>query len=173
MEGYASDAGFPNNLKIQKEAQESMAFGASLLTQGDASSALTHISRSLQLYPTADAHYNMGICQYMLKDTDKALDHWHKSLSLDPNQADVYVSLGNIYFMSKKDPQQAISYMTKAQQLAPEDPEIMFNLACMQESSGSLEPAIQLYEKAIEHGLEKAKAYLRNAIVKQMAQSSK
>ncbi|KAJ2808813.1 hypothetical protein H4R20_000633 [Coemansia guatemalensis] len=87
---------------------------------------------------------------------------------MDPSQADVYVSLGNIYFMSKKDPEAAISYMKHALELTPTDPEIQFNLACMYESKDDLEAAIRLYDQAVSHGLEKAKAHLRNAMAKRM-----
>ncbi|KAJ2356956.1 hypothetical protein IWW50_002920 [Coemansia erecta] len=165
---YATDAGFTDSHLLAQQAQESMSRGASALTQGNAPAALPYLEHALRLHPTADTHYNMGICRYMLNDVDQAIEHWQMSVTMDPTQADAYVSLGNAYFLSKKDTKRAIEFMTKAMELAPKDPEIQFNLACVHESAGDLESAIMLYDRAVSYGLEKAQAYLRNAIAKQM-----
>ncbi|KAJ2557154.1 hypothetical protein GGH12_006237 [Coemansia sp. RSA 1822] len=148
-----------------------MSLGTSALTQGNADKAQTHLEHALQLHPTSDTHYNMGICQYMLKNIDRAIEHWKKSVQMDPHGADAYVSLGNAYFLSKKESGMAIEYMQKAMELAPSDPEIQFNLACMHESQGSLNQAIELYNKAVSNGLERAQPYLRNAMAKRMKQN--
>ncbi|KAJ2370551.1 hypothetical protein H4S02_000083 [Coemansia sp. RSA 2611] len=166
---YASDAGFPQPPPvIAQQAQMAMSQGLALLAQGDAPAASELLARALELRPTADAHYNMGVCQLMLKNTDRARAHWLSSIQLDPTQADAFVSLGNVCFMDQKDSKRAIAYMRKALELAPRDPEIMFNLATMLESTGELAEAVEMYDRAVSHGLEKAQPFLRNAIAKRM-----
>ncbi|KAJ2446635.1 hypothetical protein H4S00_001851 [Coemansia sp. D1744] len=167
---YASDAGFTNPSALARQAHDAMSLGTSALTQGNAQQAQTHLEHALQLHPTSDAHYNMGICQYMLKNIDCAIEHWKKSVQMDPKGADAYVSLGNAYFLSKKESGTAIDYMQKAIELAPNDPEIQFNLACMHESQGSLDQAIELYTQAASNGLDRAQPYLRNAMAKRIKQ---
>ncbi|KAJ2496243.1 hypothetical protein GGH96_005969 [Coemansia sp. RSA 1972] len=168
---YASDAGFTNPSALARQAHDAMSLGTFALTQGNAEQAQTHLEHALQLHPTSDAHYNMGMCQYMLKNIDLAIEHWKKSMQMDPSSPDAYVSLGNAYFLSKNESETAIEYMQKALELAPNDPEIQFNLACMRESEGSIDQAIDLYTKAASNGLERAQPFLRNAMAKRVKQN--
>ncbi|KAI8320249.1 TPR-like protein [Martensiomyces pterosporus] len=166
---FASDIEFGNSGKsAPQQAQESMSLGVDALAQGNTQQALDHFSHALTLSPTADAHYNIGICHYTLGSVDKALEHWEQALVLDPNQADAHVNAGNVYFMNKKDAQSAIRHMVKAVELAPKDGEIQFNLGCMYEATGQLESAIKMYDRAASNGLEKARTHMRNTMAKQM-----
>lgn len=47
-------------------------------------------------------------------------------------------------------------------ELAPDDPEIMFNFAAVLEATGQLTEALEYYKKSKEHGVDKAAVHIRN-----------
>lgn len=47
-------------------------------------------------------------------------------------------------------------------ELAPDDPEIMFNFAAVLEATGQLTDALEYYKKSKEHGVDKAAVHIRN-----------
>lgn len=166
---YASSTAGPT-----KSAMELMAQGVTELSSGNTKTALEHFKQAELLQPaTADIHYNRGVAEYSLGNIDQALNSWIRATQLDPNQADTHVNIGNVYFMNKKDNQQAISHMRRAAELAPRDAEILFNLACIHEATDDLAAAIRCYDRAAEEGLEKAKTHMRNAMAKQMNKVNK
>ncbi|KAJ1932148.1 hypothetical protein GGF37_007156 [Kickxella alabastrina] len=167
---YASSVDF-NPLLLQQEAQESMEQGTQELSRGNPQSALSHFNKVLTMRPTPDAHYNAGVCEYMMGQVDRALENWEKAVAMDPTQADAHVNAGNVYFMNKRDIPKAVAHLKKAVELAPRDSEILFNLACMYEASDELDSAIRMYDRAAGLGLEKANAFLRNAMAKKMTKS--
>lgn len=64
-----------------------------------------------------------------------AIEAWKQSIKLEPS-ADAYTNLGSAYMMSQPpNAPEAIKALTAALEIAPEDPEIQFNLAAILESS--------------------------------------
>jgi len=66
----------------------------------------------------------------------------------------------------------AIQHLTSALELAPDDPEIAFNLAVILESSGKLETSLRLYERALEGGIGRAVQNIRNVRAKIVSQKA-
>ncbi|KAJ2085588.1 hypothetical protein IW138_006238 [Coemansia sp. RSA 986] len=162
---YASDAGFTRE---GTKAQESMTKGVSALSAGNARTALDHFIHALSVSPSSDAHYNIGLCYYSMGDIEKALEHWKRSIDMDPSKVDAHVNYGNLRFTHNKDKDTSIFHLEKAVELDPKDAEIQYNLACVYEATGQLELAINMYRRAENNGLEKAKVHLRNVMAKLM-----
>lgn len=56
--------------------------------------AITSFSSFLQLNPSAEAHYHLGIALFIAGQNDKALDNFKQSLSLDDKYAQSYSGIG-------------------------------------------------------------------------------
>ena len=79
---------------------------------------------------------------------DDAKENWLKSIELDSRQPDAYLNLGNFEILVTKNPREAIRYFRKALELAPEDAEIMFNLAvALDRQDDHLQEALDLYRR--------------------------
>lgn len=70
-------------------------------------------------------------------------------------------------------PAEAIKALTAAMEIAPDDPEIQFNLAATLESTDALDTALTLYKKAHAGGVERAATNIRNVGAKLLAKRLK
>ena len=132
-------------------AQNLMTEAAQMLEQGKIDHAMEAYQRSNELYPSAEALYNMGNIEFQMGRIQEARHHWLESIKVDANHADVYVNLGNLELGFGKNPESAIDLYMKALELSPEDGEIRFNLAVAHDKSNQLLLAIEQYELARKH----------------------
>ncbi|KAK1925872.1 TPR-like protein [Papiliotrema laurentii] len=146
--------------------------GTAALEQGDLEGARKLYKQSVEVKPTSGGYFNLGVCEYHLNNHSAAIEAWEKSIELEPS-ADAYTNLASAYVMSKPpQPALAIKHLTAALKLAPEDAEIAFNLAAILESTDNLEPALKLYEKALQGGIERAAQNVRSVSAKILAKGS-
>ncbi|KLT45049.1 hypothetical protein CC85DRAFT_282954, partial [Cutaneotrichosporon oleaginosum] len=119
------------------QAQSLLEDGTRALEEGDLPRAKAAYEESISVMPTSGAWFNLGVVEYQLAGPQGAIDAWKQSIALEPS-ADAYTNLGSAYMMCKP-PQtaEAIKSLTAAMEIAPEDPEIQFNLAAVLESSES------------------------------------
>ncbi|EKC98664.1 hypothetical protein A1Q2_07024 [Trichosporon asahii var. asahii CBS 8904] len=109
----------------------------------------------------------------MTENLPAAIEAWKQSIKLEPS-ADAYTNLGSAYMMSQPpNAPEAIKALTAALEIAPEDPEIQYNLAAILEATNSLEQALALYKKAHSGGIERAATNVRNVGAKILAQRMK
>jgi tetratricopeptide (TPR) repeat protein len=80
---------------------------------------------------------------------DEALTIFQDLVKLDPQNADGYLRLGQIY-RQKHQLAKARDNFRKAQALAPDSPEVTYNLAVVEEMDGAPEEAIRLLKKLID-----------------------
>jgi tetratricopeptide (TPR) repeat protein len=80
---------------------------------------------------------------------DEALKVFQDVIKADPQDANAYLRLGQIY-RQKHQLAKAKDNFRKAQALAPESPEITYNLAVVEEMDGAPEEAIRLLKKLID-----------------------
>ncbi|BEJ12174.1 hypothetical protein CspHIS471_0206340 [Cutaneotrichosporon sp. HIS471] len=143
-------------------AQSLLDDGTRALEEGDLPRAKAAYEESISVMPTSGAWFNLGVVEYQLAGPLGAIEAWKQSIALEPS-ADAYTNLGSAYMMCKP-PQtaEAIKALTAAMEIAPEDPEIQFNLAAVLESTDQLDTALTLYRKALSGGVERALANIRN-----------
>ncbi|KAL7420774.1 hypothetical protein Q5752_004726 [Cryptotrichosporon argae] len=151
-------------------AQELLERGTRALEDGDMENARESYRASVGVQPTSGAWFNLGVCEYQLGKLDDAVKAWQASIALEPS-ADAYTNIGSAHMMARPPrPAEAVKALTSAMQLAPEDPEIQFNLAAILESTGKLDTALALYRRAHAGGIERAAANIRNLGGKILAQ---
>ncbi|KAJ1559284.1 hypothetical protein HK405_011256 [Cladochytrium tenue] len=128
--------------------------------------------QSAALTPSADAHYNLGNCYYLLERHADAVQAWRAAVAVDPQHADAHVNMANVLALFLGDRSGAIEHYRLAAELRPGDGEIKYNYAVVLDSLGELDSAVELYEAAVALGVEQAQKNLRNARVRLLARQT-
>ena len=74
------------------------------------------------------AHYLLGCFFYAKRDYTEAVEHWHRSIDLNPEFASAYRSMSIYSFNKLRDPKLALDYMQHALKLSPQDARVLFEL---------------------------------------------
>ncbi|KAJ3994935.1 hypothetical protein F5050DRAFT_1809151 [Lentinula boryana] len=152
------------------EAMNCLEQGTRLLEEGDVEGAKRLYARSAEINRNASSLYNLGVTYYHLKDFDAAIASWQESIALQPSSPDAHTNLANAYILSPLPrPDLALHHLRIASSLAPEDPEIAFNLAAVLEATENLEESLEYYKKCEAYGIDRAKMHIRNVTAKLLA----
>ncbi|KZT55238.1 TPR-like protein [Calocera cornea HHB12733] len=172
---FASSAPAPSFTDpTDMEAIKALEEGTQKLEEGDLEGATKCYERSVQIRRTAHTLYNLGVIRYHAKEYDAAIEAWLESIDMEPRSADAHTNLASAYIMSPHSrPELALKHLQVAHSLAPEDPEIAFNLAAVLEASGRLEEALMYYKQSRERGIERAAMNIRNVGGKIIAEKLK
>jgi len=156
------------------QASQFLEQGTQKLEEGDTEAAKALYKRSVDIKRTASSLFNLGVTHYLLKEYDEAINVWKESISLQPSSPDAHLNLASAYIISAfTRPDLAIHHLQIASSLAPEDPEIAFNLAAVLEASGRLEDALAYYKRSQEFGVERAAVHIRNVSARIFGQKLK
>jgi tetratricopeptide (TPR) repeat protein len=113
--------------------------------------AVEKYRRSIEIYPTAEAHTFLGWTYSFLGDLDAAILECRKAIELDPEFGNPYNDIG-AYLIAQGNPTSAIPYLRDA--LNSKRYRALhfahFNLARAFESQGDFLNAFRHYKKAIE-----------------------
>ncbi|PAV20116.1 TPR [Pyrrhoderma noxium] len=158
----------------ETEANEFLERGTQRLEEGDIEGAKELYRRSVDIRRDAGALFNLGVTHYHLKEFDDAINAWKESIQLQPNSADAHTNLASAYIISPLSrPDLALHHLRIASSLAPDDPEIAFNLAAVLEACGRLEEALVQYKRSKENGVDRAEVHIRNVSAKILGQKMK
>ncbi|KAI0788800.1 hypothetical protein C8Q75DRAFT_767991 [Abortiporus biennis] len=156
------------------EALNCLEQGTHKLEEGDVKAAKELYQRSVNIKRTASSLFNLGVTHYHLKEFDDAIAIWKECISLQPNSADAHTNIASAYIIhTPTRPDLALHHLRIAASLAPEDPEIAFNLAAVLEACGKLEEALVQYKRSKDFGIEKAAVHIRNVSAKILGQRLK
>ncbi|KAF9648902.1 TPR-like protein [Thelephora ganbajun] len=149
------------------QANQCLEQGTQKLEEGDIEAAKALYKRSVDIKKTASSLFNLGVTYYHLKEYDDAIDAWKESITLQPSSPDTHTNLASAYIISPiARPDLALQHLYIASSLAPEDPEIAFNLAAVLEACGRLEDALTYYKRSKDFGVERAAVHIRNVSAK-------
>ncbi|KAJ3551930.1 hypothetical protein NM688_g4427 [Phlebia brevispora] len=124
--------------------------------------------RSVEIKRSASSLFNLGT---RTEEFDEAIAAWKESIALQPSSPDAHTNLASAYIISPVSrPDLALHHLHIASSLAPEDPEIAFNLAAVLEACGRLEEALVQYKKSKEFGVDRAEMHIRNVSAKILGQ---
>ncbi|QRW17057.1 hypothetical protein RhiXN_05059 [Rhizoctonia solani] len=151
----------------EMEALEALEAGTQKLEEGDVEGARALYQRSVDLKPNASNLFNLGVTKYHAKDFDGAIENWKQSIELQPDSPDAHTNLASAYIMNPvPKPQLAVQHLRIAVELAPQDPEIAFNLAAVLEACGELDESLKYYTISKDNGVERAAVHVRNVSAK-------
>ncbi|KAL5492405.1 hypothetical protein ACEPAI_3852 [Sanghuangporus weigelae] len=151
----------------EAEAQLCLEKGTQKLEEGDIEGAKALYQRSVNIKRDAGSLFNLGVTHYHLKEFDDAIAAWKESIELQPSSPDAHTNLASAYIISPVSrPDLALHHLRIASSLAPEDPEIAFNLAAVLEACGRLEEALTYYKRSKANGVDRAEVHIRNVSAK-------
>ena len=107
----------------------------------------------------ARAWNNLGSHLILNGDSKKAIDHFEKALSLNPNLADAHSNIG-LAFCNLKQFQKAIESLKKSIELEPNHRNAFLNLGVTASRMGKFDLAIKAYNQAIHLSPYKPNAYV-------------
>jgi tetratricopeptide (TPR) repeat protein len=119
--------------------------------RGEYGDAILLYKRSLQKYPTAEAHTFLGWTYSMMDRYDEAIEACKKAIEVDPQFGNPYNDIG-AYLIEQEEWEEAIPWLEKAtiaeRYESPQFPQM--NLGRVYEHLGDHDRALQCYEDALE-----------------------
>ncbi len=117
--------------------------------------AIDHYQTAVTLNPnpqwTSVVAQTLGfIFQENIKNLDAAISSYQQAYNLNPEDIDVYLNLGNVFF-EKGAYDNALIIYKKALESSPNNPRLHCNLGYLYWGKGDLEEAVKEYEKAIKY----------------------
>ncbi len=119
--------------------------------QGELADAILLYKRSLELYPTPEAHTFLGWTYSMMSRYEEAIDECKKAIAVDPAFGNPYNDIG-AYLIELEQWEEAIPWLKKATE-APryEVPQFAhMNLGRVYEHFGQIDSALAAYDRALQ-----------------------
>ncbi len=119
---------------------------------GDLEAAVENYRRSIEFFPTAEAHTFLGWAYSFQGKIDEAIRECEIAIQIDPDFGNPYNDIG-VYLMEKGEYDQAVPWLGKAMQAKRYDPRHYphINLARVHAKMGKVEEAINEIQKALKH----------------------
>lgn len=118
--------------------------------QGELADAILLYRRSLELYPTAEAHTFLGWTYSMMERYEEAIAACEKAIAVDPDYGNPYNDIG-AYLIELERWEEAIPWLEKATRAsryeAPQFPHM--NLGRVYEHQGEYQQALAAYDRAL------------------------
>lgn len=143
-----------------------LAQGQKLESQGDEETAIAHYTRSISVFPSAEAYLRRGTAYYELEDWQMAQDDLSRVLEMDAAAAlrqEAYYHRGNIRFALGDRPG-AIEDYTAAIQIDSTAAAPYVNRGTVRAELGDDQGAIEDYSQAIQNDPNLAAAYLNRCL---------
>lgn len=118
---------------------------------GDLDAAIENYRRSIELYPTAEAHTFLGWAYSFQGKIDEAIRECEIAIQIDPDFGNPYNDIG-VYMMEKGDYDEAIPWLLKAMEAKRYEPRHYphINLGRLYARKGHIEEAIAEIRKALQ-----------------------
>ncbi len=97
----------------------------------------------------AEIHYNLGVNAQQAGDMRGALAEFETALNMDPGFAEAHNAIALLLYNAFNKPDDAISHFNRALEIRPGYSEAKVNLGVVLSQQGRYEPAIKLFEEAL------------------------
>ena len=129
--------------------------------------AVGHLNQAVKIHPNyKNAYLLLGNAHNYLKNYEQSIQYYNKSLNIDPgyseannNLAITYREAGQFYGEKKGDLKKSLEYLTKANSMNPNDPEVIRLLGVANGIAGNHAQAISFFTKLTELQPNNAKAF--------------
>jgi len=118
---------------------------------GDLEEAINNYKRSIELYPTAEAHTFLGWAYSFQGKIEEAIQECHLAIQIDPDFGNPYNDIG-AYLIEKGEYDEAIPWLLKAMEAKRYEPRHYphVNLSRIYVRKGKIQEAIVELKKALE-----------------------
>jgi len=136
---------------LKEQAWEYFQKAYQLQMQGDLEGAIAYYTKSIDLYPTAEAYTFRGWTYSFMGKLDEAIEECHKAIAVDPDFGNPYNDIG-AYLIQMGQLEEAIPWLEKAIQAKRYESRCFphMNLGRIWERKGQWLKAIEAYRKALE-----------------------
>ena len=142
--GFAQKVEDPLSI-ISRHTQALMQFDA-----GDVLGAITTLSTLVsEVGGDARIHNDLAVALSKVGESGLAETHLRKAMELDANFAPASRNLGDLCFKQKR-MQEALTFLTKAYELAPDEKATSLSIAKLSESLGQMDVALQFYRHVLD-----------------------
>ena len=137
--------------ELKGKAMEYFQKAYELQTQGDLEGAIAYYTKSIDLYPTAEAYTFRGWTYSFMGRLDEAIEECHKAIAIDPDFGNPYNDIG-AYLIQKGQLDEAIPWLEKAVVAKRYESRAFprMNLGRIWERKGQWRKAMEEYKKAVE-----------------------
>ncbi len=135
----------------RQEAMEWVGKAYQLHMKGEVEKAIALYTKSLEIFPTAEAFTFRGWARSFEKDYAAAIEDCHRAIDLDPEFGNPYNDIG-AYYVEQDEPDDAIPWLRMALKAKRYESYCFphFNLGRVFEAKGQLEKALEHYRKALD-----------------------
>jgi tetratricopeptide (TPR) repeat protein len=120
-----------------------------LLNTGKVNEAVAAFEKLVEANPTnAGLHYNLGVAYEKRDQYEKARDQYEEAIKIKPDFGDAFLAIGNT-FMAQKNFNDAITPLTKAVELLPQNYGAAYNLGASYANGGMYAEAEGAFRKAV------------------------
>jgi len=137
--------------EAKKQAQELFTKAYELQMAGQFEEAVDHYKRSIDLFPTAEAHTFLGWTYSFERRYDDAIRECRRAIQVDPDFGNPYNDIG-AYLIELGRHEEAIGWLQKAVAAKRYDSYCYphYNLGRIYEQKGNWQQAIQCYQESIQ-----------------------
>ncbi len=123
-----------------------------MLASDDFPGARAELEQALKADPeSADAYLNLGMVEYHLGDTAKAIPHLHRATELLPESFEAHYGLALAYLRARNTGE-GIRELERARQINPRHPDAAYNLGIVLLGQGKAEDAARLFNETRQLG---------------------
>lgn len=136
--------------EAQEEAREYFRRAYELQMRGELEGAIAYYKRSIELYPTAEAHTFLGWTYSFTNRYDEAIEECQKAIAIDPEFGNPWNDIG-VYLIEKDEAHKATPYLMRAIQAKRYESRCFpwANLARIWERAGCRFKAVECYRRAL------------------------
>ena len=156
---YAGQDRFDDAMRLAREVQKTepknpglpIVMGMVLVGQKKPQEAIEAFNQALAVKSDlGDAHRGLGQAYEQLNQTDKAVAAYQRAIAINGNDAASLNNLAWILSEARKSPDEALPLVTRAEQLAPDAPEVLDTLGWVRYRLGAFAEAEKALRKAAE-----------------------
>jgi Tfp pilus assembly protein PilF len=150
-ERFARDEDHLDDEDRVTKAQELFQQAYELQVAGSYERAIRLYKKSIEVYPTAEAHTFLGWTYSFQRRLDEAIQECHRAIEVDPDFGNPYNDIG-VYLMQKGEYDEALPWLERAKQAPRYEPRHFpyLNTGRIYLAKGEWFKAITEFEKAVE-----------------------
>ena len=122
-----------------------------ILDSGSKGGAISALEELLESYPdSGQAHYDLGSLYFETGEKERALEHLHAAVALEPNNPGFNKSLADLYYTGLGNPDEAAKLYHKVLETDPQDCETIMILGNLAVITNQFEKAKEFYQRVLD-----------------------